>query len=151
MGARLRGSAWLAVAVLAVLAALVALSGCGGSASPRRNSTPRPTTCTEAIDHIEALAGDLDRGLTAGPIAGFEGLSNRRRWREACAHFSPWVRRCLLVSTVRQELSSCTPASEPWSRRHDPGRVPEEEEEEFLACVNASGNRMALSRCGYEP
>lgn len=133
--------------------ALAALHGCGGS-SPRTEEerrAARTTTCTEALDHIEALAGDLDRGLTAGPIAGFEGLTSRRRWREACAHFSPWVRRCLLVSTVRQELSSCTPASEPWSRRHDPGQVPEEEEDAFLACVNTSGNRMALSRCGYEP
>ena len=131
--------------------ALAALSGCSGPARHADNAHPNTTTCTEAIDHIEALAGDLDRGLTAGPIAGFEGLTSRRRWREACAHFSPWVRRCLLVSTVRQELSSCTPASEPWSRRHDPGRVPEDEEEEFLACVNASSNRLALSRCGYQP
>ena len=146
MRARQGRGAWSA------LLALAALSSCAGSATPadhaHRSGT---TTCTEAIDHVEALAGDLDRGLTAGPIAGFEVLTSRRRWREACAHFSPWVRRCLLVSTVRQELSSCTPASEPWSRRHDPGQVPEDEQEDFLACVNASGNRMALSRCGYRP
>lgn len=147
MGARAIGCAgvWLV--------ALAALYGCGGSrrSGGDHRSGARPTTCTEAIDHIEALAGDLDRGLTAGPIAGFEGLTSRRRWREACAHFSPWVRRCLFLSTVRQELSSCTPAAEPWSRRHDPGEVPEEEREEFLACVNGSASRMALSRCGYRP
>ena len=134
--------------------ALAAVSSCGGSATPAdhaHRSGRGTTTCTEAIDHIEALAGDIDRGLTAGPIAGFEGLTSRRRWREACAHFSPWVRRCLLVSTVRQELSSCTPASEPWSQRHDPGQVPEDEKEDFRSCVNASDNLMALSRCGYQP
>ena len=131
--------------------AFATLSGCGAQETPAHRAHPSTTTCTEAIDHVEALAGDLDRGLTAGPIAGFEGLTSRRRWREACAHFSPWVRRCLLVSTVRQELSSCTPASEPWSRRHDPGQVPEDEQEDFLTCVNASANRMTLSRCGYQP
>jgi len=142
----LRSAARLA----ALAGAAAALAACGSSHAHQGRRTSRATTtCAETLDHIEALAGDLDRGLTAGPIAGFEGLSSRREWREACAHFSPWVRRCLFLSTVRQELSSCEPGSEPWSRRHEFGDVPPDEKEQFLSCVNASVDRRELSRCDY--
>lgn len=86
----------------------------------------------------------------AGPISGFEGLNSRRRWREACAHFSPWVRRCIVLSNVRQEVSSCAPGNEPWSRRHELGHVPPEERREFERCVGAANSRRELMRCDYE-
>ncbi len=134
------------------LVALAALAGCaGGPGSRSHRSRTEHTTCAATLDRVEQLAGDLDRGLTAGPISGFERLSSRRLWREACAHFSPWVRRCMILSTVRQELSSCEPANEPWSRRYDMTGPSPEEEAAFVACVEQSNDRRALARCQYDP
>jgi hypothetical protein len=134
--------------VAAIAAGILAAACAGGSGTSRQRA--RHTTCGEAIDRVEQLAGDLDRGTLAGPISGFEGLNSRRRWREACAHFSPWVRRCIVLSTVRQEISSCTPGNEPWSRRHEFGHVPPEEKRAFESCVEAANDRRALLRCGYD-
>ena len=139
------------VAALAALLVAAACAGGGSRSSESGRRSPGSTTCGEAIDRVEHLAGDLARGTLAGPISGFEGLGSRRRWREACAsHFTPWVRRCLVLSNVRQELSSCTPGNEPWSRRHEFGHVPPEEKRAFEDCVNTANDRRALMRCGYD-
>jgi hypothetical protein len=134
------------------LVALAPLAGCaGGSGSGSHRAHREHTTCGATLDRVEQLAGDLDLGFEAGPISGFEGLTSRRLWREACAHFSPWVRRCMVLSTVRQELSSCEPSNEPGSRRYDMTGPPPEEEADFVACVEGSHDRRALARCEYEP
>jgi hypothetical protein len=136
---------------VAALAALLVAGACGGGrSSESRRRSPGTTTCNQVLNRVEELAGDLDNGMTAGPISGFEALTSRRRWREACPHFSPWVRRCMVLSAVRQELSSCTPSNEPWTRRNESGQVPPEERREFEACVNTANDRRALMRCGYD-
>lgn len=136
-------------ATTAAAALLTACAGHGGS--DRRKPHHEHTTCGATLDRVEALAGDMDRGFLAGPISGFEALTSRRLWREACAHFSPWVRRCMVLSTVRQELSSCAPSEEPGSRRYDMTGPPPEEEAAFVACVEGSNSRRELARCQYDP
>jgi hypothetical protein len=134
-----------------ILIALASLAGCAGGSGHSHRSRGGPTTCAATLDRVEQLAGDMDRGFAAGPISGFERLDSRRLWREACAHFSPWVRRCMVLSNVRQELSSCEPANEPWARRYDMTGPSPEEKAAFLACVEGSNDRRALARCQYDP
>ena len=137
--------------VAAAATLLFAATACAGGSGSKSRRPSGTVTCGEALDRIEQLTGnDLDYGSMAGPISGFEGLNSRRRWREACAHFSPWVKRCIVLSNVRQEVSSCAPGNEPWSRRHEFGHVPPEEKREFESCVSAANSRRELMGCGYE-
>lgn len=158
----------VAVVVIALLPAACGGgggSGSGGSTAPGGEEemdslapraedelAPGPrkhTTCSEAINRVEDLAGDLDRGLTAGPIAGFESLTSRVAWLEACPRFSPWVRRCLYLSTSRAELTSCEPGNEPWSREHDIAGPSAEDRAAFEDCVDRARDRRELARCQY--
>jgi len=138
------------------LAAALVATACGSSSPPAREPVgslapraddemdpdARHTACGDAIAQVERLAGDL-------AVDGFAGLTSRVQWQEACPRFSPWVRRCLVLSTTRDELSSCAPENEPWSRRHEFGQVPPDEKAQFLDCVDRAANRPELARCGY--
>lgn len=144
----------------------LAILGCGGGAAqkpaePVAPLTPRAddelapgsrsTTCSAALARVEELAGgDLSRALASGPIAGWEGLRTRERWFEACGRFTPWVRRCLVLSTVRDELATCEPGSEPWSRKYDIAGPPPDVQRGFDDCVNRATDRAALTQCDYD-
>lgn len=98
----------------------------------------------------EVVAGAL-LAAQEGPVPGWERLSSEGQWREACETFSPWVRRCIVLSKAREELASCTPGNEPWSRAHEFGGVPEAEKEAFLGCVEQAQDRAGLEKCDYAP
>jgi hypothetical protein len=152
------------VAVAVVLAAVAACGGGSseppdrpvGSLAPRADDELEPrsrtTTCAAALARVEELVGgDLGRALAVAPISGFDRLATREAWQGGCPRFSPWVRRCLVLSTAREQLATCSPENEPWSRRHEFGGVPPDEAARFLACIDGAQDRAAFDLCGYAP